>query len=115
MLLDDYAHTCTILVPVRTESDEGGWKTSYEDGDQFENHQALDTSTEALRAEKEGVASLYSGLIDQGVELNYGDYFRDETTGITYRVTSIPDEKMSPASASFSYKYFLAERKEAPT
>lgn len=115
MLLDDYAHDCTILVPERVMSDEGGWKTEYVDGEAFVNHQALDTSTEARRAEQEGVTSLYSGLIDQGVGLNYGDYFRDGVTGLTYRVTSIPDEKQSPASASFSLKYFTAERKEAPT
>lgn len=115
MLLNDYAHTCTILVKEETRDGEGGRKTEYVDGAQFTNHQALDTSTEARRAEQEGVTSLYSGLIDQGVQLEYGDYFRDEVIGNTYRVTSIPDEKQSPASASFSLKYFTAERKEAPT
>ncbi|MCD8208414.1 MAG: hypothetical protein LUD72_10790 [Bacteroidales bacterium] len=114
MLLDEYAHNCVILEKETVSDGEGGRTTQWVDGEAFINHQALDTSTEARRAEQEGVTSLYSGLIDKGVGLGYGDYFRDNITGLTYRVTSIPDEKQTPGSASFQVKYFTAERLEAP-
>ncbi|MCD8201630.1 MAG: hypothetical protein LUD47_06165 [Clostridia bacterium] len=116
-LLDDevFCHSCTRLVEKKTQSSEGGWTTEWADGDVFTCHQAIDTSSEAQRAEQQGVASLYSGLINKDVELNYGDYFRDDAIGVTYRVTSIPAEKQAPVGSSFPLKYFTAERKVPPT
>lgn len=69
---------------------------------------------EARRAEKEGVTSVYSVLVQQSVPIEYNDFFRDKTTGETYRVTSEPTAKQSPRSASFSLKYFTAEKKALP-
>lgn len=113
-LLDDYARRCVVMVKRSVPDGAGGQNTSWAEGEEFLNRQALNTSMEAMRAEKEGVTSVYSGLIDKAVNLKYGDYFKDLTTEITYRVTTIPDEKASPASASFALKYFTAERKELP-
>lgn len=70
---------------------------------------------EARRAEKEGVTSTYSILVDRDFPLEYNDYFKDKTTGNTYRVTSDPEEKKAPKSSSFDLKFFTAERKELPT
>lgn len=110
-LLDDFARSCTLLEKTRKADGEGGYITEWTDGVEFENYQALDTSMEARIAEKEGVTSTYSALVNQAVPIVYNDYFRDETTGETYRVTSDPTDKVSPKSASFSLKYFTAERK----
>lgn len=117
-LLDDFARTCTILEKKREPDGEGGYLTVWSDGAQFQNYQALDTSMEARRAEKEGVTSLYSALVDKAVPIEYNDYFRDDDLGVTYRVTSNPEERQAPKSAGpvmQALKFFTAERRALPT
>lgn len=113
-LLDDFARKCVLMDKTRVSDGEGGYTTSWTEGAEFTNYQALDTSMEARRAEKEGVTSLYSALVDKAVPIEYNDYFKDVETGKTYRVTSEPTDKEAPKSASFSLKYFTAERKALP-
>lgn len=116
-LLDDFARTCVLLEKTRKPDGEGGYTVEWADGAAFQNYQALDTSMEARRAEKEGVTSVYSALVDKAVPIEYGDYFRDAATGQTYRVTSDPSEKQAPRSAGpviSSLKYFTAEKRELP-
>ena len=113
-LLSDFARPCVLMEKTRVEDGEGGYTLEWADGATFQNYQALDTSMEARRAEKEGVTSVYSALVDKALPIEYGDYFKDTETGLTYRVTSNPSEKESPKSATFSLKYFTAERKELP-
>lgn len=114
-LLDDFAQPCVLMEKKRVTSSEGGWTTTWEEGAEFVNYPYLDTSMEARRAEKEGVTSTYSILVDRDFPLEYNDYFKDKTTGNTYRVTSDPEEKKAPKSSSFDLKFFTAERKELPT
>lgn len=114
-LLSDFARQCVLMEKTRVPDGEGGYTVSWAEGVSFENYQALDTSMEARRAEKEGVTSLYSALVDKTLPIEYNDYFKDTTTGLTYRVTSNPSEKEAPKSATFALKYFTAERKELPT
>ena len=116
-LLDDFARPCALLEKTRKPDGEGGYTVEWTDGAEFMNYQAMDTSMEARRAEKEGVTSLYSALVAKNVPIEYNDYFRDTTTGETYRVTSNPEEREAPKSAGpviGALKYFTAERKELP-
>lgn len=113
-LLDDFARPCVLLDKSRVPDGEGGFITTWIDGAEFSNYQALDTSMEARRAEKEGVTSVFTGLVAQSVPIEYGDFFRDKSTGETYRVTSEPAAKQSPRSASFELKYFTAEKRAVP-
>ena len=113
-LLSDFARSCVLMEKARVPDGEGGYTIDWTEGATFQNYQALDTSMEARRAEKEGVTSVYSALVDKALPIEYGDYFKDTETGLTYRVTSNPSEKESPKSATFSLKYFTAERKELP-
>ena len=113
-LLADFARTCVILKRTRRPDGSGGWLTDWDEGETFTARFALDSSIEARRAEREGVTSVYSVLVDQDAGVTYGDYFRDQQTKRAYRVTSHPCEKESPRSAGFSLKYFTAERKEPP-
>lgn len=114
-LLEDFARPCVLLDKSRVPDGAGGSITTWTEGVEFSNYQALDTSMEARRAEKEGVTSVYSGLVQQSVPIEYNDFFRDKETGETYRVTSEPKAKQSPRTASFSLKYFTAERKALPS
>ena len=113
-LLNDFARICVLMEKTRVPDEEGGYTLEWTEGATFQNYQALDTSMEARRAEKEGVTSVYSALVDKALPIEYGDYFKDTETGLTYRVTSNPSEKESPKSATFALKYFTAESKELP-
>lgn len=113
-LLDDFARTCVVLEKKRVPDGAGGYLVEWTAGAEFANYQALDTSMEARRAEKEGVTSVYSALVPSDFPIEYNDYFRDKLSGQTYRVTSNPEEKKAPKSASFDLKFFTAERKELP-
>ena len=116
-LLDDFARKCVLMEKTRTPDGESGYITVWKEGAEFKNYFVMDSSLEARRAEQEGVTSLYSALVDKSVPIEYNDYFRDTETGITYRVTSNPEEKAAPRSAGAiikALKFFTAERKELP-
>lgn len=113
-LLDDFARPCVLMEKTRKEDGAGGYITEWTEGVSFSNYQALDTSIEARRAEKEGVSSVYSALVRKDIPIEYGDVFKDTDTGKTYRVTSDPTDKESPKSASFALKFFTAERWAIP-
>lgn len=114
-LLDDFAHACVLLEKTRKPDGEGGYTVEWTEGAEFMNYLTLDTSMEARRAEKEGVTSVYSALVKKSVPIEFNDYFRDEATGETYRVTSNPEEKAAPKSSSFDLKYFTAEKRALPS
>ena len=114
-LLDDFAHTCVLMEKKRVPDGAGGWLTEWTEGAEFTNYQSLDTSLEARVAEKEGVTSLYSALVDKDFPIEYNDVFRDTATGQTYRVTSNPEEKIAPKSSTLPLKYFTAEKWELTT
>lgn len=109
-LLDDFARTCVLMEKKRVPDGAGGYIVEWTEGAEFTNYQALDTSMEARRAEKEGVTSLYSALVEKSVPIEYNDVFKDKTTGETYRVTSNPEDKQAPRSSTLPLKYFTAEK-----
>lgn len=113
-LLDDFARPCVLLDKTRVPDGESGYITTWTEGAEFFNYMALDTSMEARRAEKEGVTSVYSVLVQQSVPIEYNDFFRDKATGETYRVTSEPEDKKTPKSSGLKLKYFTAEKKALP-
>ena len=114
-LLDEFARPCILLEKTRIPDGEGGYTTIWKDGAEFTNHQALDTSMEARRAEQQGVTNVYSALVDKSVPIEYGDVFRDVETGDTYRVTSDPRDKQAPRSASQQLQFFTAEAFSLPS
>ena len=116
-LLDDFSQQCVLMEKKRVPDGAGGYEVTWTEGAEFLNYQALDTSMEARRAEKEGVTSVYSALVNKTVPIEYMDYFRDVASGVTYRVTSNPEEREAPKSAGATIrglKFFTAERKELP-
>ena len=113
-LLDDFARICVLMEKKRVSDGEGGYSVEWSDGAEFKNYQALDISMEARRAEKEGVTSVYSVLVEKAVPIEYGDYFKDTMTGETYRITSNPEDKQAPKSSTLPMKFFAAERKALP-
>lgn len=116
-LLDDFGAKCVLLDKKRTPDGEGGYTTVWSDGIEFLNYSALDNSMQARVAEAQGVKSVYTVLVKKDIPLEFGDFYRDTKTGATYCVTSHPDEKQAPKSASpmlRELKSFTAERKDLP-
>ena len=114
-LLSDFGKICVFKEKMRTPDGEGGYYVTWTEGAEFTAYQSLDTSMEARTAEKQGVTSFYSVLVDKAVPIEYGDYFKEKESGTVYRVTSNPDEKKAPKSASFELKLFTAEKAVLPT
>lgn len=113
-LLDDFYSPCVLMEEKRISDGEGGYLTQWVEGMEFGDYSSLNTSTPAVVAERQGATSIYGVLVDRNLPLKYGDYYKKKDTGAVYRVTSHPDEKQAPKSASFSLKYFTAERTELP-
>ena len=114
-LLDDFARTCLFMEKTIEKDGAGGYDVTWSEGVEFLNYQAIDTSMEARIAEKQGVTSVYNALVMKSVPIEYNDVFKDTSTGLTYRVTSDPEDKESPKSSTFDLKYFTAERWELTT
>jgi len=114
MLLDYYARECVVLYRAVENDGQGGYYTEWRQGATFTNYQALNTSTEAQIAERQGMASIYGALVEQSVPLAYGDYYRDVGTNEAYRITSEPSEKQTPSSSGLSLKYYSSEKAVLP-
>lgn len=111
-LLDDFSHSCIIMDKQTKPDGEGGYTTEWSEGAEFANYVALDSSLEARKAEAQGVTSVYTGIVRKDVPIEYGSVYKD-ATGAYFRVTSRPEEKQAPASASpmlRDLKSFTAER-----
>lgn len=114
MLLDYYGRDCVILNKTTQNSPEGGYITTWNECANFTNYQALNTSTEAQIAEKQGLTAIYNALVEKDVPLTYGDYYRDVETQATYRITSEPSEVQAPAGSTLNLKRFSAEKAVLP-
>lgn len=109
-LLDDFAMTCVMMEKKRVPDGAGGYIVEWTEGAGFTAYPSMDTSLEARRAEKEGVTSLFSVLVEKNVPIEYHDVYRETATGETYRVTSNPQDKETPKSSTMALKSFTAER-----
>ncbi len=111
-LLEDFARSCVLLEQKRTPGPEGGCSVQWTEGEAFQFCMALDNSRETRRAEKQGAADTYSVLAPKECPIQYGDVFKDLSTGDTYRVISSPET--APPSSGLKLKHFTAERWELP-
>lgn len=114
-LLDDYAVPCVLMEKKRVPDGAGGYTTTWSKGLPFSNYQWNNTSTEALIAEQQTGKSLHSALVQRDFPIERGDAFMDTSTGLTYRVTSDPDDNKAPKSSTFDLKYFTVERWSLPS
>jgi hypothetical protein len=112
-LLDAFSRRCCIMDKTTKPDGEGGYVVEWTEGAEFDNFVSLDSSLEARRAEAEGVTSVYTGVVNRDVPIEYGSIYKDVETGAYYRVTSRPEEKQAPKTASSMLRNlmsFTAER-----
>lgn len=108
-------HACEFILLERTvENGPSGPVVIWNDGVLFSCLLTLDNSMNARIGEQAGVTSTLTGLVDIETPLKFYDVFRRISDGRTYRITSEPDERRIPASASFHVKAFAAEKYELP-
>lgn len=109
-LLEQAMEQCTLIEKRTVKDGYGGYTTEYYDGIDFMAAIVLDTSTQAKRAEKEGVTSLYTITTDKTLHLGFHDIIRRDSDGQILRVTS--EDKKTPISASLDMRQVSAERWE---
>ena len=91
----------------------GGVQTEWVDGAEFLAALSFDTSTEARRAEKEGVENLYTITTQRGITLMYGDIIRRQADGKLFFITSDGTDKKTPLSATLDMRVVTAKELES--
>lgn len=102
--------TCTLLEKTRVPDGEGGWETSWTDGEMFQAVIEHASSIEARVAESDGMASTFTVWTEKGITLDFHDLLRRESDGQVFRVTSQGGDEQSPDRATFSLTHVSAER-----
>ena len=117
-LYETAARHCVRLERSAIPDGAGGSYTTWTDGETFVWYAYASQSGEKKTAEKRDAASDYTGLLEQGATLRYGDFFRDTVSGETFRVTNRPEEKQVPDCASSGLagkQYLTADREPLPS
>ncbi|MBP5718701.1 MAG: hypothetical protein J6X53_06960 [Abditibacteriota bacterium] len=112
--MESVSHECVLMERRSRESPEGGYITTWADGAKFKAYPSLDTSMQARVAEMQGEKRIYSVNVPQDVPIHMGDFYRDETNGDYFHVTSNPEEKKTPPMSQLNLKFFTAEKKPLP-
>jgi hypothetical protein len=92
----------------------GTWKTEWTQGAEFDCLLQLNNSIEARVAEKNGVTSVFTGIVEKALPIEYNDVFKRVSDDATFRITSNPADKKTPDIATFAVKSFSAERHTLP-
>lgn len=108
-LLDEYMTPCVLMEKTRTPDGEGGYITNWTDGPALLAAITTNNSTEARRAEQEGVTSLYTITTSKNAGLEYHDVIKRLIDGKIFRITSDGDDVQTPARATFRFSQVTAE------
>lgn len=98
-----------FLEKTREPNGLGGFEEVYKEGAEFSGSLVRDTSATIRVAEKEGFTSVYTLTVSPDIPLQEGDLFKSVETGDSFKITSRPKEKQTPAMASFQFQNFSAE------
>lgn len=79
---------------------EGGFITTWKDGEEFKGVAVLDTTMQARIAEHDGVTSTFTITTHKNIQLEFHDVVKKVADGSIYRVTSNGKEKSSPKVTS---------------
>ena len=108
-LMNEFLEDCTLVEKTRVPDGEGGWRTDWVDGMDFQAAITYDTTLQARVAESEGMKATYTVTTEAGMQLDFHDVFRRKRDGQIFRVTSQGDDKRTPPSASFQVSQVAAE------
>lgn len=101
-LIEDWQEKCTILDSKKVPDGEGGWTTGWTDGASFMAAIVLDTSTQAVIAERQGIAKIYRVTTPKNAMLRFHDVFRRDSDGQVFRVTSDGKDVQTPEQSEIT-------------
>lgn len=101
-LITDWQEKCTLIERRRVPDGEGGFNDTWVDGAPFMAAVVLDTSTQAVIAERQGMAKLYRVTTPKNAILSFHDVFRRESDGQVFRVTSEGKDVQTPAQSEIT-------------
>lgn len=108
-LLSEAMVDCVLLDKTTAPDGYGGVTTTWTDGASIKAAIVLDSSINALRAQKEGVTGVYTITTEKSVVLRFHDVLRRESDGLVLRVTTNGDDSKTPASAGLNMRQVRAE------
>lgn len=114
-LLSEAMEECVILNKSILDDGYGGYDTVWAEGAKSKAAIALDTSTEARIAMKQGVTALYTIYTQRALNLQYHDVLKRISDGKIFRITSDGDDVYTPASAGLDMRVVSAEEWTLPT
>lgn len=103
-----------VFLDKTTVSGPFGPEVKWTEGAAFRCLLTFNSSMEARIAEQSGVKSLFSGLVEKNIPIEFHSVFKRVSDGATFRVTSEPKDDESPEIASFQVKAFTAEKYDLP-
>lgn len=98
-LIEQWQEKCTIIESKKVPDGEGGWTTGWTDGASFMAAVVLDTSTQAVIAERQGMAKIYRVTTPKNAILSFHDVFRRESDGQIFRATSDGKDVQTPKTS----------------
>lgn len=101
-LIEQWQEECTIIEPKKVPDGEGGWTTGWTNGASFMAAIVLETSTQAVIAERQGMAKIYRVTTPKNAMLGFHDVFRRESDGQVFRVTSDGKDVQTPAESEIT-------------
>lgn len=113
-LLDEMKTACTMIDKRTIPDPAGGFGPEWVDGASFEATIIKNQSLEARIAEKDGLKSVYTVVVDKNIPLSFHDIFRREEDGQTFRVTSDIKDSVAPARSTVPIGKVTAEEYVLP-
>lgn len=101
-LIEQWWEKCTIIESKKVPDGEGGFMTTWTDGVPFMAAIVLDTSTQAVIAERQGMAKIYRVTTPKNATLGFHDVFLRESDGQVFRVTSDGKDVQTPAESEIT-------------
>ena len=114
-LLSEQMDECIMINKVSVPDGYGGRSEVWTDSDfTFDAAVVINNSMESVRAQKEGVTSIYTITTSKNIVLQYHEVFRRIRDGKIFRVTSDGDDLYTPASAALDMRQVTAEEWSLP-
>ncbi len=114
-LIDDWKEPCVMVEETHVPDGESGFIAAWQDGLQFMASITLDTSTQAVIAERQGMTKIYRVTTDKSTVLDFHNVFRRVKDGKTFRVTSDGKDVQTPKNSAITpFSQVTAEEWEIP-
>lgn len=112
MLIDAFMEQYTMMDRVSVPDGVGGFTRTWQEGAAFQGALVKNATTEAVIAERQGIAQIYSLTFPKDLPIGYHDVFRRVSDGAVFRATSDATDSKTPKVSTFQFAQVTAERWE---